>query len=140
MRTLVLSLALLVTSSAVLGASEADIRQVQEQWRNALTSADVTALGALFSDDLVYVHSDGRVQTKEQFLAPIKAGNLRFESVTSCDTPRIRAYQESAVVSACYELKIGTSPLSRHIFLTAYAKQAGSWHIVAIQTTRLPEK
>src|SRR6188508_101141 len=95
-------LSLVLLSAAVLAASDADIQTLQEEWRTALTSANVNALGDLFAEELVYVHSDGRVQTKDEFLAPIKAGRLRFESVTSCDTPRIRTFDQSAIVSACY--------------------------------------
>src|ERR1700682_1334481 len=121
--TLTVLLCLALTAGSVVShaaASDADIQKLQEEWRTALTTGNVGALGAIFSDQLVYVHSDGRVQNKQEFLAPIAAGTLRFESVTSCDTPRMRAYDSSAVVSACYELKIGTSPPSRHIFMMAF--------------------
>jgi hypothetical protein len=128
------------TRASFAAPSAADVQKLREQWRTALTTSNVTALGEIFSDQLVYTHSDGRVQTKQEFLAPIAAGRLRFDSVTDCDTPRVHVYEGSAIISACYELKIGTAPPSRHMFLTAFAKAAGKWQIVAIQTTRLPDK
>jgi hypothetical protein len=138
--TVLLCFALTAGSVAPHAASDADVQKLQEDWRTALIAGNVGALERIFSDQLVYVHSDGRTQNKQEFLAPVAAGRLHFESVTSCDTPRMRAYDSSAVVSACYELKIGTSPLSRHMFMMAFVKDAGKWQIVAIQTTMLPQK
>jgi ketosteroid isomerase-like protein len=140
--TLGFGLALLLGAAGTLFAASADaeVQKLREQWRTALTASDIKALGEIFSDQLVYTHSDGRVQTKQEFLAPIAAGRLRFDSVTDCDTPRVHVYEASAIVSACYELKIGPAPRSRHMFLTAFVKEAGRWQIVAIQTTRLPDK
>jgi hypothetical protein len=140
--TLVLCLVLIQAGSGALLAapSAADVQKLREQWRTALTASNVTALSEIFSDQLVYTHSDGRVQTKQEFLAPIAAGRLRFDSVTDCDTPRVHVYEGSAIVSACYELKIGTAPPSRHMFLTAFVQEGGKWQIAAIQTTRLPDK
>jgi hypothetical protein len=140
--TLAFCLALSLGSSGALlaASSDAEVQKLREQWRTALTTSNVKALGEIFSDQLVYTHSDGRVQTKQEFLAPIVAGKMRFDAITDCDTPRIRAYETSAIVSVCYELKFGTAAPSRHIFLTAFVKDAGRWQIVAIQTTRLPEK
>jgi hypothetical protein len=133
-------LALVAGSQILRSAPGVDVQTLQENWRLALVAANVDALNTIFSDGLVYVHSDGRIQNKEQFLAPIKAGTLRFTSLTACDAPRIRAYDAAAIVSACYELRVGTGPPSRHLFLNVYANEGGQWRIVAQQTTRLPEK
>src|ERR1700738_2225540 len=90
-----------VTGAAFAAAADADVQKLREQWRTALTTSNVKALGEIFSDQLVYTHSDGRVQTKQEFLAPIAAGRLRFDAVTDCDTPRVQVYEASAVISAC---------------------------------------
>src|SRR4051812_2028251 len=88
--TLAFCLALSLGASGALRAasSDADVQKLREQWRTALTTSDVKALGEIFSDQLVYTHSDGRVQTKQEFLAPMIAGKMRFDAVTDCDTPR----------------------------------------------------
>lgn len=135
-----MGLTVVVGSHTLRAATEVEVQTLQENWRAALVAANLDALDAIFSDGLVYVHSDGRIQNKQQFLAPIKAGTLRFTSLTGCDTPRIRAYDASAIVSACYELRIGASAPSRHVFLNVYTNDGGKWRIVAQQTTRLPDK
>ena len=133
-------LAVVAGSQTLRSASTVDIQALQEKWRSSLVAANLDVLDALYSDGLVYVHSDGRIQTKAQFLGPMKAGTMRFASLTGCDEPRIRAFDASAIVSACYELKAGAAPASRHLFMTVYAIEGGPWRIVAQQTTRLPDK
>ena len=123
--------------SSGLISAPADPRVLQETWRTAIGAGDVATLQALYSDDLVYVHSDGRIQTKEEFLAPVRAGKMRL-ALTPCDTPRVRSYEHAAVVSSCYEIK-SAGGASRHLFLTVYVNQANTWRIVSQQTTRLPD-
>lgn len=134
-----LTLASSLLCAAILHASAAaDIEALQERWRAAMAAGDASTLASLYSDDLIYVHSDARIESKEAFLAPIVAGKMRL-ALSPCDTPRIRSYEESAVVSACYEIQ-GTKASSRHLFLTVWADQAGTWRIVTQQTTRVPER
>lgn len=133
-------LAVVAASQTLRSEPVVDVLALQENWRAAMLAANVDALEAMYSDELVYVHSDGRIQNKQQFLGPMKAGTLRFTSLTGCDAPRIRAYDAAAIVSACYELRAGSAAASRHLFLTAFVNEAGRWRIVAQQTTRLPDK
>jgi hypothetical protein len=130
----------LMAASRAHAASPADIQKLQEGWRTAIVAADLGALDKMYADDLVYVHSDARIQTKQEFLAPFKSGALRFAALTPCDTPRVRATDVGGIVSACYELKVGTGMPQRHLFLTNWAMVGGAWHIVAQQTTKIPEK
>ena len=127
-------------SRSLRSAPGVDAQALQESWRSAIVAANMGALDAQYADGLVYVHSDARIQTKEQFLAPFRAGTLRFTSLTGCDAPRIHVYEAAAVVSACYELKAGTGPPSRHLFMTTWVNDGGRWRIAAQQTTRLLDK
>jgi len=44
----------------------------------ALVAGDVAALGAILSDDLHYVHSNGVADTKEAFLANLVSGKTKY--------------------------------------------------------------
>lgn len=123
-----------------MAAPAVDVPALQESWRAAFGSGNGTALDAIYSDRLVYVHSDARIQNKEQLLAPFKSGALKFSTFAGCDTPRMHVYEGAAIVSACYELKTGSGPASRHLFMTTWVNEGGRWRIAAQQTTRLPDK
>ena len=133
-------LAMVAGAEILRSAPGVDIQALQEKWRSNMVAANLEVLDALYSDALVYVHSDGRIQTRAQFLGPMKAGTMRFASLTGCDEPRIRTFEASAIVSACYELKAGAAPPSRHLFLTVWVNDGGQWRIIAQQTTKLPDK
>jgi ketosteroid isomerase-like protein len=130
----------LTWSGAPMAAPAVDVQALQESWRAAFGSGNGVALDAIYSDTLVYVHSDARIQNKEQLLAPFKSGALKFSTFAGCDTPRVHIYESAAIVSACYELKGGSGAASRHLFMTTWVNEGGRWRIAAQQTTRLPDK
>lgn len=122
-------------------ASDDEVRQAEAEWVRALTGGDIAALEAMFSDDLLYVHSSGSIDTKERFLNSIRTGSLRFKSVTSRQM-RVRSYGDVGVVNGLYDLVLesrnGTvTPMSIQ-YLNVYVKDNGRWRIVTQQTTRLP--
>jgi len=127
-------------SGRPLAAPAVDVLALQESWRAAFGSGNGAALEGIYSDHLVYVHSDARIQNKEQLLAPFKSGALKFSTFTGCDSPRVHAYEGAAIVSACYELKVGSGSPSRHLFMTTWVNEGGRWRIAAQQTTGLPIK
>ena len=131
-----------LASGARAAPSEAneEVAQVEARWARALVAADLEALDAIYADDLVYIHSNGSIETKQQFLDSIATGRLRFRTVTLRDS-QVRLYGNSAVVSALYDLglEVGGGSVTMSIqYMTVYVGEPGAWRIVAQQTTRLP--
>src|SRR5581483_7355512 len=91
MEKLLLSVALLVSCALIAFAQEkktlgtlADtVLRLEQQWEDALTKSDVSALEKLYDDSIVYTHSNGKVDTKESYLVAIKSGDP-----VSIDDPR----------------------------------------------------
>jgi len=50
----------------------------EEQRRQAMLSGDITALDALLSDGLVYVHSTGGRDSKTTYLDKLASGGLKY--------------------------------------------------------------
>jgi ketosteroid isomerase-like protein len=133
-------------SAGALGASTApaapDVDALQQQWREALIRGDVSALETIYSEDLVYVHSDARMQTRQEFLDAIRTGRARFKSLIPQDPARVVRHGDTVVASTRYELGTegpsGALVKSTHQFLTVFAREGGRWRIVAQQTTRVP--
>ena len=128
----------LLLVSSVAGAQDDDVRQVEAEWARALVAADVSALDALYADDLVYVHSNGAVDTKEQWLDLIGSGRVDFSSAKPRNT-MVRTYGDSAVVNALYDSVLnGTSMAIQYV--TVFVKDDGRWRIVTQQTATLPSR
>ena len=131
---------LLSGSAAADAGDEAAVTQSVETLRKALLEADRGKLEQVTSAQISYGHSDGRVETKEQFIHGVMT---RKQVVKSLDFPELKV----AVV--------GNAAIARHIYLAeselcgkatttrigalqVWQKQDGSWRLLARQGFRLP--
>ena len=138
-------LALTLVAGAVLpGLAQQDhtkaVLDVEQRWTRALEKGDTTALSEIYADDLVYVHSGGNAESKAEFIARVKGGGLKYESVTLVD-PRVRLYGDAAVVNGTFDVRVmvdGAPVNTKVVYIHVYARQGGAWRMVAHQTTRLP--
>lgn len=120
---------------------EKELRAVEQQRYRAMIEADFPALEKLLADDLVYVHSSGSVESKEQFLDTIRSGRLRYKRIVAEET-RIKSAGNIAVVTgrSSVEVEREGKPQSFRVRFTAvYEKSGAGWRLSAWQTTRLPE-
>ena len=121
-------------------ADEAAVKENVEILRKALLEADKAKLEQVASAQISYGHSDGRVETKEQFVNGVMT---RKQRVKSLEFPELKV----AVV--------GNAAIARHIYLAeselegkqtttkigalqVWQKQNGSWKLLARQGFRLP--
>ena len=128
------------SSVGAQGGDEAAVAQSVETLRKALLEPDKAKLAQVTSDQVSYGHSDGRVQTKEQFINGVMT---RKQVVKSLAFPELKV----AVV--------GDAAIARHIYLAeselegkqtttkigalqVWQKQNGSWKLLARQGFRLP--
>jgi len=121
-------------------ADEAAVKENVEVLRKALLEADKAKLEQVASAQISYGHSDGRVETKEQFVNGVMT---RKQRVKSLEFPELKV----AVV--------GNAAIARHIYLAeselegkatttrigalqVWQKQDGAWKLLARQGFRLP--
>jgi negative regulator of replication initiation len=131
---------LLGGSASADAADEAAVTEGVDILRRALLEADKVKLEQVASAQISYGHSDGRVETKEQF---INAVMTRKQVVKSLAFPELKV----AVV--------GNAAIARHIYLSeserdgkatttrigalqVWQKQDGGWKLLARQGFRLP--
>ena len=127
-------------SASAQAGEEAAVADVVEILREGQLKADKAKLEQVCASQLSYGHSDGRVETKEQFITAVLN---RKQTVKSIAFPELKV----AVV--------GTSAIARHIYLSeseldgkttntrigalqVWQKQDGGWKLLARQGFRLP--
>lgn len=121
-------------------AIETEIRQLDAGRVDALLKNDLKALEQLFAEDMVYVHSAGKIDTKKPYLASLAAGNLTYISIRYDPAPGVLvAGRETAVVTglATIEFKTKAGQLNKRVLTTTtvYARGATGWKVVSYQAT-----
>lgn len=119
---------------------EKDVAAAVEKIRLAIVNADKAALEALAADQLVYAHSNGRVQDKADFIKEILDPNaIDYTSVTMTEQT-IRVIGNTAIVRHIYAAETMTAgkPGSLRIGnMMVLQKQKKNWKLIARQAYRL---
>jgi uncharacterized protein (TIGR02246 family) len=127
-------------TAADLRSVEAEISRLDARRVEALLKADVKALDQIYSDDLVYVHSGGKIDSKQPYLALLTSGNLNYVSQTYDPPARVVvAGPDTAFVTGrvTIELKSKTGEISKRVLATTtvYARSAAGWKAILYQST-----
>ena len=107
----------------------------------AMTQQDAQALDEILADDLSYVHSTARLETKAEFIASCISGRNSYRSMEQ-DEVEVRQYGTTAVVTGTAKVHVEVN--GREVkfpirFINVYANQDGVWRMVAWQSTKLPD-
>lgn len=122
-------------------ATEKEVAQLEDQRIDATIRGDVTALERLFADDLTYIHSSGRPDTKASFIDDVRSGRLRYLGIT-VEERSVRVGADAAIVtgiSAMHVAARGQEMRFRIRFTLVWMRRPAGWQFVAWQSTRLPD-
>jgi len=137
---IVLCVLLLGTGPAIAGDDARDaVLAAQAERIRAMVDADLDALGDLLSDDLVYHHTTGRVDTKAALIASLGPGGIDYQRIEPQD-PTVRLYGNTAVVTGHAALKVIAAGQMHDlsILFTEVYVLSDRWRLVSWQSTRLP--
>lgn len=112
----------------------------EDIWVAAVRANDFAALDKLLSEQLVYTHSTGIVETKAQYLAKLKSGDQKYANIEYSDVKTFNLGR-AQVVSATVRMTGATKgvPFDNKLkMLHVWSVQPdGTMQLVAHQTTRL---
>lgn len=123
------------------GRLEAEIRQWEERRLQAMEKTDAGILNRILADDLVYVHSSGRVQTKAELIGSLVSGELEYVSA-QLEEIKVRGYGSTAVATGIAAMQVRSASQEAKLrvrFTDVYVRIEGRWQMVSWQSTRLPE-
>jgi ketosteroid isomerase-like protein len=116
-----------------------EIETLEQQWRQAILTNNVTEMNNLLSDDYIGITSNGTVEDKAQALAQRRAGTVSITKLDLSDI-HIRVYGDTAVVTSVADLvgSNGESDISgKYRYTRVYARRRGGWKIVSFETSRV---
>jgi hypothetical protein len=119
--------------------SESQVRAAERQRFDAMTRQDVAALDTLIEDNVTYVHTDGRLETKSAFIDLIRSKRLVYESIEPSDV-EVRVHDGIATATGLSQMRLrsATGPSSFVIrFTEAYVRREGRWVLAAWEATKV---
>ena len=106
----------------------------------AMISADPAKLAATFSDDLVYVHSSGKLDTKASFVTAIASGKSAYHAINYEQREFREVSPGLVLVHGRCRVQLGKAAPFNELylsFLSAYRLEKGVWRFVAWQSCKL---
>jgi hypothetical protein len=115
------------------------IRELERERFRAMVDGDGQSLDALLADNVSYVHTNGKRETKRQFIDGITAGRRRYQQIEVQSQEVLLVGRESCVVTgrALIEMEANNGALLFPIAYTAiHTQEDGLWRLIAWQATR----
>jgi len=128
------------TAAAYTGI-EADVLGADDRRFEAMRKGDWAALDAALADDLTYVHSTARQETKAEHIANLRGGKPHYRGIAPRER-RARVHGDVGLVNGVSEMHVERDGKEQRFtvrYLAVYAKAGGQWRMIAWQSTKVPE-
>jgi ketosteroid isomerase-like protein len=122
-------------------AQDTDVLQADERRFEAMRKQDWSALDAALADDLTYVHSTARVETKAEHIGNLKAGKPNYRGIAPRDR-KARVNGNVGIVNGVSEMHVENGGKEQKFtvrYLAVYTKTGNDWRMTAWQSTRVPD-
>ena len=120
---------------------EAELLQADARRFEAMRTKDWAALDAALADDLTYVHSTARLETKDEHVANLKGGKPHYRGIAPRER-KARVHGDTGVVTGVSEMHVERDGKEQRFtvrYLAVYAKSGGAWRMIAWQSTKVPD-
>ena len=118
---------------------EAEVLRADDRRFEAMRKKDWPALDAALADDLIYVHSTARQESKTEHTDNLKGGKPHYRGIAPRDR-KVRVYGDVGIVNGVSEMHVerdGKETRFTVRYLAVYAKKGSDWRMVAWQSTKL---
>ena|SRR5687767_2597488 len=127
---------LFTLTASLFAADPADgVREASTGWRQGAIKKDTAALQRFLADDLAYFHSNGKAESKAEYIAAVTRSG-RYESFTESET-KVRVYGKTAILSGYVDVKTANQPAYRVHTMEVYVENNGQWQMAAHQSVRI---
>ena len=121
--------------------SETDVLRADDQRFEAMRKGDWAALDAVLADDLTYVHSTARLESRAEHVANLRAGKPHYRGIAPRER-HARVHGGIGLVTGVSEMHVERDGKEQRFtvrYLAVYAKAGEHWRMIAWQSTRQPD-
>lgn len=105
----------------------------------AMVAGNGAALADLLSDQLQFVHSDGRVESKADYVKNMMAGDTEYKDAKTSEVETMQVSPDVVVVIGAQEMRkrLGKEWSKINLrYLAVYRHEGGEWKMIAWQSAR----
>jgi len=128
-------------AAVLVGDPDPEIVEMEARIRAAQLAADVPALDALISDDLLFTGPDGSLGVKARDLAAHGSGAVRFREHVPEELRVRRVGADVAVTALRARLAVevgGTLVRGAFRYTRVWAREAGTWRVAGGHVSSVP--
>ncbi len=132
-----------LTGAALRAADSAAVAAVRQADQNriaAMVAGDASALGALLSDSLRFVHSDGRIESKADYVKNLLAGDTQYADARSTVVETQQPAGDNVVILiGAQEMRKRLGPTWSEVklrYLAVWRREGTAWRLVTWQSMR----
>jgi ketosteroid isomerase-like protein len=133
-----LGLAFAAIAIVGLGAQSPDhdaAAAASRKFAAAFKSCDTPGIAAMVTDDMQFIHVDGRIQGKTELTAEVAGCAL---SDLRLNITRVRTYGEAAIVQGTYDVTTKDGRVHKLLISEVFVRRNGSWFFASHQSTAAP--
>jgi ketosteroid isomerase-like protein len=122
-------------------AAESEVLGADDRRFEAMRKADWAALDASLADDLTYVHSSARLESKKEHLSNLRAGTPHYRGIAPRER-HARVHGDVGIVNGVSDMHVENAGKEQRFtvrYLAIYTKIGGQWRMLAWQSTRVPD-
>ena len=138
----ILTLCTLGTAVGFGGTPKADAKKAvlaaEQAYVDAMIKHDKAALEKLLADDLVYIHSSSKNETKAEVIQAVTSGSATYESIDFRDTT-VRQYGDVVITNHKATIKTKQTGVANLLVTHVWVKEKGGWKFASRQASRLPQ-
>src|SRR5262245_58458403 len=125
-------------ATATTTGVEAEMLRADDRGFEAMKKGDWAALDAALSDELTYVHSTARQESKAEHIANLRSGKPHYRGIAPRDR-RVRVVGNVGIVNGVSNMHVERDGKENRFtvrYLAVYAKAGSDWRMIAWQSTR----
>ena len=125
------------TGTRVSSAPETEVLNLSMQKLQWKTTGDIDRVADLFDDELVFVHLNGRITSKAEWIEELRSGRFAYKAIRVQETPSVRAYEGAVVLVGKAQFSVAMSGHAGKfnlVYTEVYARKQGRWKLVNLHT------
>lgn len=130
-----------LAAASARGNPTEDVMAAERNRREALLRGDTAALGTLLSEELRYIHSNGRVESKRDILTGFESKHVAYGRFDLSGLEARTIAEDVVVLTGKIHQRKRSGDLradAHLLFHAVWRNEAGTWRLVSLQTAVPP--